>query len=165
MLGSRFLARPVRVLTTMATASATALVVTVPAVTVAGQPAAAGSTTCSNVSINPRRAINNYSERRGANLSGRRISLMAGNWPGSSDIYGWGEISGPTAGSDRVWMDVSKDAGSSWSQCGPFSVDVAGTIGFSRAEPADLNNNRLKFRACGDILVSGKRKLECTSWW
>jgi hypothetical protein len=159
------LARRRRLAAHAVAASAAAIALAVPADAFAAEPpAAAGSTACSSASINPKRVISNYTERRSIPLDGRKISLMAGNWPGSADLYGWAEIAGPTKGSDRVWMDVSNDWGKTWTQCGPFSVDVDGTLGFTRAEPASSSKSR-KFRACGDIMVAGKRKLACTTWW
>lgn len=118
----------------------------------------------------PLSGVNEYQEHRNADIGkDRHISLMAGWTRGARTYVGWAEISGykgkKTAGSDRVWLDWSNNAHRDWYQCGPYSVDIPGTIGFTRAEPADSDNPNRQFRACGDILVGGRRQSNCTPWW
>jgi hypothetical protein len=142
---------------------AAALVIAIPAVTVGARPAAAASTTCSAQSANPSQFHGIFETELSKPLSNRTIKLVSDYE--MNKTYGWATISGPTAGSDRVWLDVSNNSGATHVQCGPFSVDDAGTIGFTRAEPADLSNPARRFRACGDILKDGKRTHACTGWW
>lgn len=118
-------------------------------------------------SMNPKGpgGINTYWSYRSTTLYGRNINLMAGSHINFGQ-HGWAEISrgtSNTAGSDRVWLDWSKNNGEDWYQCGPYSVDTAGTVGFSRA--VKTGGPSVRFRACGDVLVSGVRKSTCTSWW
>jgi hypothetical protein len=136
------------------------------AIGVLANPASAAgySGNCGSSSVNPKdpdNGLSNYSAYRSTTLYGRTINLVAGR--NNIALYGWAQISGPTAGSDRVWMDWSTNYGSSWSQCGPETVDTAGTTGFTRALATGGSN--VKFRACGDVLVSGVRQHTCTTWW
>jgi hypothetical protein len=90
------------------------------------------------------------------------LRLLYGTRPFDGKQYGWAEISGPTAGSDTVSLQISRTGGTApLTVCGPFSVDVAGTRGFTRAERTSTSAS-VVFRACGRL--SGGAS-SCTPWW
>ncbi|GAA3338503.1 hypothetical protein GCM10020358_18830 [Amorphoplanes nipponensis] len=128
---------------------------------------AAAAASCPAPSINPHsnvagQGVDNYRMVARGTLGSRTLKLMAGVRPFDSKQYGWAEISGPTAGSDSVALQISNTGGTApFTTCGYYTVDVAGTIGFSRAKPTSPLA-RVVFRACGR-LSSGASS--CTPWW
>lgn len=74
---------------------------------------------------------------------------------------GWAKISGPTIAGDLVWMDWTQNSGSTWLQCGPFSVDGTNLTKTSAAKTTSSLAS-FQFRACGRA-VGGTS--HCTSWW
>lgn len=94
---------------------------------------------------------------------GVRVSLRHGSVAGAQ--RGWALVSGATRISDRVWMDWTRDGGSSWIQCGPFTVRRNNTTYTTPAMIIRNNNKRWRFRACGDILIKNRRQHKCTPWW
>ncbi|MEV6644514.1 hypothetical protein [Amycolatopsis sp. NPDC051371] len=93
--------------------------------------------------------------------AGRTVSLYRAQTTVNGGWYDWAEIHGTSAGSDRVWMDVSSDGGAHWDQCGPFSRSGR------YYTPATRENSSasVRFRACGDVLVGASRVHACTSWF
>jgi hypothetical protein len=151
-------------------ASLTAVVLAAGALSaVSAAPAMAVTAKCSATSINPHASaaglgVDVYQTKRSGTLAGRTLRLQAGIRPFDSRQYGWAEISGPTQGSDTVSLQISNYSGNinrPITTCGPFSVDVAGTVGFTRAERTSTLSN-VVFRACGR-LSSGASS--CTGWW
>lgn len=74
---------------------------------------------------------------------------------------GWAKIVGSTISGDQIWMDWTTNGGSSWLQCGPFSVSSAGATKTSAAKTTSSSSLYL-FRACGRA-VGGST--QCTAWW
>ena len=74
---------------------------------------------------------------------------------------GWARIRGTTISGDLVWMDVTKDSGAHWVQCGPFSVDSSGGIPYTRAYYTSSSAS-YQFRACGRAV--GGNSI-CGPWW
>ncbi|MGW7400913.1 hypothetical protein ACWGH7_31095 [Streptomyces cyaneofuscatus] len=91
--------------------------------------------------------------------SGVSITLQYGNISGSQ--RGWAKISGRAFSGDRVWMDWTTNGGSSWLQCGPFTVGTTGTSKTSAAKTTSTSSS-YKFRACGNLNGGPVR---CTTWW
>lgn len=73
---------------------------------------------------------------------------------------GWARISGSTRPGDLVWMDWTTSGGSTWIQCGPFSVSTAGNPNTSAAQRTNSSTSWL-FRACGK---RPNGPSVCTSW-
>ena len=91
---------------------------------------------------------------------GTKVELHSGVVNGVAS--GWAKISGNTVSSDRVWMDWTRDGGSTWLQCGPFEVGNLTTK--TSASKATSSSSSYRFRACGDSRVVGVTA-RCTSWW
>jgi hypothetical protein len=73
---------------------------------------------------------------------------------------GWAMLNGgPLAGTDLVWMDWTRDGGSTWLQCGPFSVGDKPSK--TSAAQATSSDPRWRFRACADAGTG----IRCTDWW
>jgi hypothetical protein len=152
-----------------------------PAARPAAQSAAAAEgirvadTRCGNDSINPRDRYEGlpwYYLVPGtkARVDTRQVNL----YQGKENIspyrqYAFAQITADTQGtraSDRVWMDVDYNGDRRVDhQCGPFSVDTAGTTGFTRAKPTS-SDSRVAMRACGDYVApGGGRRHTCGPWW
>lgn len=73
----------------------------------------------------------------------------------------WAQITGARYG-DRVWIDVSANAGQTWTQCGPFTT--TGAVFSSRAHET---GPQWKFRACGDSPIAAQDypRNSCTGYW
>jgi hypothetical protein len=136
---------------------------------VAAGPAMAATAACSATSINPRSpipglAVDKAFQERAGTLAGRTLKLLAGTRDFDSRQYGWAEISGPTQGSDTVSLQISqfgRNINKPITTCGPFSVDVARSTGFTRGERTS-NSASVAFRACGRLATGAS---SCTSWW
>ncbi|GIH28532.1 hypothetical protein Aph01nite_68420 [Acrocarpospora phusangensis] len=74
--------------------------------------------------------------------------------------HGWAIIQGRTQPGDKVWMDWTRDNEASWIQCGPFTVQSAGSPNTSAAKRTDPSAS-YKFRAC--LNVNGQSW--CGRWW
>jgi hypothetical protein len=57
-------------------------------------------------------------------------------------------------------MDVSNNAGSSWTQCGPFTTIYQGEI-TTPAYPTSSSSSRV-FRVCAQVNSSA---ISCSGWW
>lgn len=89
--------------------------------------------------------------------------------------YGWASYD-IARNRDRVWMDVSRNGGRSWLQCGPFEPGVS-----ERPAGADNTSTQLatpgmrtskdanvRFRACGQTYYApadSYSPVHCTGWW
>jgi hypothetical protein len=91
---------------------------------------------------------------------GVTVTLQSGTISGAT--RGWAKISGGTSAGDRVWMDWTTDGGTSWLQCGPFTVGSAGHTKTSAAKQTSSAAS-YQFRACGQL--AGNQPIKCTSWW
>ncbi|WP_406446360.1 hypothetical protein OHB00_02840 [Streptomyces sp. NBC_00631] len=89
-----------------------------------------------------------------------RITLEYGTVSGAQ--RGWAKIDGGTFPGDRVWMDRTQDGGSTWLQCGPFTVGSNGASKTSAAKNTS-GSSLWRFRACGDF--TGESGYVCTNWW
>jgi hypothetical protein len=99
--------------------------------------------------------------QRSAPLSaGVTVTLQSGAVSGAT--RGWARISGGTNAGDRVWMDWTTNGGSSWLQCGPFTVGGAGQPRASAAKETNPSPG-YQLRACGAL--AGTQPIKCTSWW
>src|SRR5581483_4526246 len=76
------------------------------------------------------------------------VQLVTGTLAGRSVV--WAQIIGARYG-DRVWIDVSANAGQTWTQCGPFTT--TGAVFSSRAHET---GPQWKFRACGDSPIAAQ---------
>jgi len=87
------------------------------------------------------------------------VQLVTGTLAGQSVV--WAQITGARYG-DRVWIDVSSNAGMTWTQCGPFTT--TGAIFTSRAH---VTGPQWRFRACGDtpIPAATYTRNSCTLYW
>lgn len=74
---------------------------------------------------------------------------------------GWARIVGNSKKGDGVWMDVSKDGGKTWTQCGPFLVTKDGGKPYSMAYYTSSSSS-LMFRACGRAFPAYS---VCGPWW
>ncbi|MGW0467790.1 hypothetical protein ACWDX6_21390 [Streptomyces sp. NPDC003027] len=90
----------------------------------------------------------------------RQVDLRAGNINGVQ--HGWTRIVGYTKAGDKYWMDVSRDGGRSWIQCGPFTLTRDGESPWTPAHAASPDPN-LRFRACGRAADEGQSA--CGPWW
>ena len=75
---------------------------------------------------------------------------------------GWARIDGSTIAGDKVWMDWTQTSGSTWMQCGPFTVQSNGSPNTSAAKRTSSSSS-YQFRACGNLIGVGETK--CTTWW
>jgi hypothetical protein len=91
---------------------------------------------------------------------GVTVTLETGAVSGAT--RGWAKISGGTTAGDRVWMDWTTNGGTSWLQCGPFTVGHAGQSRTSAAKETNPSPS-YQFRACGQL--AGNQPIRCTSWW
>jgi hypothetical protein len=90
---------------------------------------------------------------------GLTVTLQSGTVSGAQ--RGWAKISGPTIANDLVWMDWTQNSGSTWLQCGPFSVDGTNLTKTSAAKTTSSLAS-YQFRACGRPVGGNSH---CTSWW
>jgi hypothetical protein len=76
---------------------------------------------------------------------------------------GFAKISGSTVnGVESVWMDWTRDGGSTWLQCGPFTVNKGNGSSKTSAAQSESSSNLWRFRACG---YTADRAITCTNWW
>ena len=92
-------------------------------------------------------------------ITGAQITLNYGTVSGAQ--RGWARIGGDTQPGDRVWLDWTTNGGSSWLQCGPFTVNTPVTPKTSAAKNTS-SSSTWKFRACGNIAGYDST---CTDWW
>ncbi|MFJ2030253.1 hypothetical protein [Streptosporangium sp. NPDC087985] len=89
----------------------------------------------------------------------RKVELHAGTINGAQ--HGWAIIRGATKKGDRVWMDWTQNSGTSWIQCGPFTVQSDGSPNTSAAKKTSTASG-YRFRACGDTPT---KSAVCGPWW
>jgi hypothetical protein len=76
---------------------------------------------------------------------------------------GFAKIEGSTVnGTESVWMDWTRDGGSTWLQCGPFNVSHGNGSSKTSAAQSENSSSQWKFRACG---YTADRAITCTNWW
>ncbi|REE95040.1 hypothetical protein [Thermomonospora umbrina] len=90
-----------------------------------------------------------------------RVELQSGTIGGVT--RGWGKILGHTLYGDMVWMDWTRDGGSTWIQCGPFAVGGLGQTKTTAAQRTS-SSTTWRFRACG-MFREFPSSLKCTTWW
>ena len=91
--------------------------------------------------------------------SGVSVTLESGTVAGAQ--RGWARIHGSTIAGDQVWMDWTTNNGSSWLQCGPFTVGFSGMSKTSAAKKTSSSTS-YRFRACGRLVGSSSK---CIIWW
>jgi hypothetical protein len=92
-------------------------------------------------------------------LNRRRVELRVGNLDGVQQ--GWTRIAGYTKPGDQYWMDVTRNGGASWTQCGPFQIHTAGMTPWTPAHATSPDPDT-RFRACGRAVGEGSY---CGPWW
>jgi hypothetical protein len=90
--------------------------------------------------------------------SGVTVQLRFG--PINGVQRGWARISGSTLPGDLVWIDWTRNGGSTWIQCGPFRINTAGNPNTSAAQRTSSSTAWL-FRACGK---RPNGPTVCTNW-
>ena len=76
---------------------------------------------------------------------------------------GFAKLAGRTVnGTESVWMDWTRDGGSTWLQCGPFTVDHGNGSSKTSASKAENSSSAWKFRACA---YTADTAITCTNWW
>ncbi|MFF7333675.1 hypothetical protein [Streptomyces sp. NPDC008150] len=92
---------------------------------------------------------------------GRTVTLHYGLIAGAQ--RGWAKINGSTVNGDEVWMDWTRNGGTSWLQCGPFAVDRGPATSKTSAAKTTSVSSDYRFRACGHLKNGAPTK--CTTWW
>lgn len=92
-------------------------------------------------------------------LKGRSIELRTGYTERGGVWMAWAKMSKARA-LDRIWLDISRDGGQTWEQCGPFH---ARKRQYTPGEELDA----VAVRACGDVRDTPFHDTthRCTSWW
>ncbi|WP_052032654.1 hypothetical protein [Streptomyces viridochromogenes] len=94
------------------------------------------------------------------------LTLQHGNVGGLD--RGWAKIEHWVMRGDQVWMDVTRNGGSSWLQCGPFTAteshNTSHTPMTTPAYPTSADPN-VRFRACVSRTSVNNYPIHCTPWW
>jgi hypothetical protein len=90
---------------------------------------------------------------------GLEVTLQSGIVAGTR--RGWAKITGPTTPGDQVWMDWTRNSGSTWLRCGPFTVGNPNMTKTSAAKRTSSLTS-YQFRACGWAIGGSPH---CTTWW
>ncbi len=143
--------------------AAVLLLTTGGAVVGSGSPAAATAAECSNgangfvtVSDNASGTVARHIEPYPEFV----INLEYGTVGGVQ--RGFARLRGRTVQGDKVWMDWTRNGGTTWLQCGPFTVSSLFAPKTSAAQRTSTDPN-WQFRACGRS-AGGDRSF-CTRWW